>query len=227
MIASDIITRVQRIFGDDAGTQITSDDIIRWINDGQEEIVINNEGLLETNGTISSIAGQATYSLPADCSVLRSIQYNGYALKAMSLNDFNLYLNGFNDPNQPYGKDIPIVYTVWNNTITLFPTPAVAVVNGINFYYIKHPVAVVNTSDALGVPVQYHKALVDYCLSQAYELDEDSQKAVMKTQQFEQAAQKLNDRNKWINQEVYPSITKLPQDANYESDPGWFSGGYY
>lgn len=226
MIVSDVITRVQRIFGDDAGIQVTPADIIRWINDGQEEIIVANDGLLETNATATSTAGQATYPLPADCSVLRSIQYNGYALKGMSLNDFNLYLNGYNDPSQPYGKDIPIVYSVWNNIVTLFPTPATGVTNGINYYYIKHPAQVTVPTDALTVPVQYHKALVDFCLQQAYELDEDTAKSNMKNQQFSQKMQVLNDRNKWVNQEVYPSITRLPQDANYNDDPGWQNGGY-
>lgn len=226
MIVSDVIMRVQRIFGDDSGVQITPDDIIRWINDGQEEIVINNENLLQTNSTQNSVAGQANYQLPADCSVLRSIQYNGYALKAMSLNDFNLYLDGYNDPNQPYGKDIPIVYTVWAGSITLFPPPATGVVNAINCFYCQHPTTVVNTSDVLTVPVQYHKAIVDYCLSQAYELDEDTAKSALKSQQFAQKTQVLNDRNNWVNQETYPSITRLPQDANHNEDPGW-AGGYY
>lgn len=218
MIVSDIITRVQRIFGDESGVQISPDDIIRWINDGQEEIIIANEGLLETNATATSIQGQATYPLPSDCSVLRSIQYNGYAIKGMSLNDFNLYLNGYNDPNKPYGQDIPIVYSVWNNIVTLFPPPATGVTNGINYFYIQHPAQVANTTDTLAVPIQYHKALVDYCLSQAYELDEDLQKMTAKTQQFQNKTQVLNDRNKWTEQETYPSITILPQDANHSED---------
>lgn len=224
MIVSDIITRVQRTFGDDSGVQITPADIIRWINDGQEEIVINNEGLLETNSAVASVAGQANYPLPTDCSVLRSIQYNGYALKAMSLNEFNLYLNGYNDPTQPYGKDIPIVYTIWNNTITLFPPPATSVAGAINYYYIQHPAQVVNTTDPLSVPVQYHKVLVDYCLSQAYELDEDTDKSTLKDQQFSKKMMQLNDRNKWLDQETYPRITILPQDANQGDGP--YYGGY-
>lgn len=225
MIVSDVITRVQRIFGDDSGVQIGPDDIIRWINDCQEEIVIANDGLLETNGTVTSISGQATYPLPADCSILRSIQYNGYAIRGMSLTDFDQYLNGYNDPSQPFGTAIPTVYSVWNSIVTLFPPPAIGVVNGINYFYVKHPAQVVNTSDALSVPVQYHKAVVDYCLSQAYELDEDLQKAAAKEQQFNAKTQELNDRNKWTHQDVYPSITRLPQDSGFGNDYNMY-GGY-
>lgn len=79
---------------------------------------------------------------------------------------------------------------------------------------------VVNLADALALPLNYHNAIVNYCLKQAYELDEDYTKAQMMKGQFDETMTKLNDRNKWVSQEYYPRITTLPEDANYGD--GWF-----
>lgn len=227
MNVSEVITRVQRIFGDESGVQINQNDIIRWINDCQEEMVIDNEGLLETAVTTDVIQGQTDYSFPSDLSVLRSLQYKGYAIKRMSFQEFDVYLNGYNAQPNPYGEGLPSIYMVWNNTIKLFPPPNESVTAGLKIYYCKHPVPVVTAADALTVPIQYHKAIVDYCLQQAYELDEDQAKVQMKKQEYEQKMLKLNDRNKWTSQETYPVITTLPQDDDYGGNYGWWGGGWW
>jgi hypothetical protein len=227
MNVNDIITRVQRVFGDESGVQITPADIIRWINDGQEEIVIANEGLMETTGFADVVQGQTQYSTPTDMSVLRSIQYNGYAMKRMNLTEFDLYLDGYNATPSPYGQGISSIYTLWQNTITLFPTPNLNISQGLRILYIQHCAQVATTADPLSVPVQYHKALVDFCLQQAYELDEDIQKRTSKKQDFDEKMLKLNDRNKWLSQEMYPTITTLPQDEDYGGNYGWWGGGWW
>ena len=226
MNVTDIVTRVQRIFGDQSGVQIDQNDIIRWLNDGQEEIVIANDGLMETTATADIVQGQDLYSYPADCSVLRSVRYTGYAVKYMPLTEFDLYLDGFSANPTPYGQGIPSIYTVWQNQIRLFPQPNTSVAAGLTVLYIQHCAQIVTTADPLSVPVQYHKALVDYCLEQAYELDEDLQKQTAKKQEFDAKMMKLNDRNKKTT-EYYPSITVLPQDSDYGSNSGWWGGSNY
>ena len=223
----DVANRVKRIFGDEAGVQITDDDIIRWINDGQEEVVVDNEGLMETTGTSNIVIGQADYDCPADMSVLRSLAFKGYRLKYMSFAEFNEYIDGFKaEPGiSPYGVGIPEIFMVWNLKITVFPKPDRDIANGLTIYYMKHCPQVTTLADPLGVPVQYHKAIVDYCLQQAYELDEDIQKSAMKKGEFDEKMLKLNDRNKWISQEYYPRITTLPEDENYGNYGYW--GGYF
>jgi hypothetical protein len=221
----DVITRVKRIFGDEAGVQITDADIIRWVNDAQEEIVKANEGLMETTGTTDVVINQAEYTMPPDFSVLRSLRFKGYRLKPMSLAEFNEYIDGYDAATgSPYGPGIPEVFTVWESKITLFPKPNESVTAGLKIFYIKHPPAVTNPADALSVPLQYHNSVVTYCLQQAYELDEDYQKAQMKEGKFEKDMMQLNDRGKWISQEYYPRITTLPEDENYGNYGYW--GGY-
>lgn len=226
MNVQDVVTRVKRVFGDEAGVQITDNDIIRWINDAQEEIGLNNEGLMEATATADVVINQADYDVPADFSVLRSLAYKGYRLKVMSFAEFNEYVDGFKAiTSAPYGPGIPELFMVWNNKITLFPKPNETVAAGLNIYYIKHPVSVGTLADGLTVPLPYHNSVVDYCLQQAYELDEDYNKAQAKAGKFSESMMKLNDRNKWTSQEYYPRITTLPEDENYGNYGYW--GGYF
>jgi hypothetical protein len=221
------VTRVKRTFGDEAGVQVTDADIIRWINDAQEKITLENEGLMEAKSSADTVQNQMEYDVPTDMAVLRSLKYRGYRLKPMSFAEFNEYIDGYSadDGVSPYGPGIPEIFMVWNNKITLFPKPNESLTGGLTIYYIKHPQSVGNLADALTVPLQYHNAVVKYCLKEAYELDEDYQKAQTVKADFENDVMKLNDRNKWTSQEYYPRITTLPEDENYGNYGYW--GGYY
>ncbi len=223
----DVATRVKRIFGDESGVQITDDDIIRWVNDAQERIGVDNPGLMEATAVADTVVGQADYDVPADFSILRSLKYKGFRLKVMSFAEFNEYCDGFSAPSgvSPYGNGTPEIFMVWNNKITVFPKPDEAVTGGLSIYYIKHPAPVGTLGDGLTVPLQYHNAVVKYCLGEAYVMDEDSAKAQIVKGEYNQDMQKLNDRNKWTSQEYYPRITTLPEDENYGNYGYW--GGYY
>lgn len=227
MNVQDVVTRIKRTFGDEAGVQITDQDIIRWINDAQEKITLENEGLMETTGSTDIVQGQAEYDVPADMSVLRSLAYKGYRLKYMSFAEFNEYIDGFAAPDSvtPYGAGIPEIFMVWDNKIRIFPKPSENLPGGLTVYYIRHPPSVGNLADALTVPLQYHNAVVKFCLKEAYELDEDYNKAQAVKTDFENDVMKLNDRNKWVSQEYYPRITTLPEDENYGNYGYW--GGYF
>lgn len=221
----DIANRVKRVFGDEAGIQITDADIIRWINDAQEEVANENQGLLETTGIADIVQGQQDYSVPTDMAMMRSLQYDGFHLEKMTFNEFNEYIDGFKKNNPTlFGNGIPDTYMIWNNTITLFPIPDRSITSGLVIYYIKHPSQITTYNDSLTVPAQYHKAIVDYVLQQAYELDEDMAKANVKKGEFDQRLMKMNGRNE-EDQEYYPSITTLPDDENFGSWGFW--GGYY
>lgn len=227
MNVTDVVNRVKRIFGDEGGVQITDLDLVRWINDAQVQIGIANEGLLETTATANIVQGQAEYDVPVDMSVLRSLAYKGFRLKYMSFAEFNEYIDGFDAAPGigPYGPGIPEIFMIWNSKITVFPRPNESITNGLKIYYVRQPTVVTSLGDNLTVPIQYHNAVVDYCLTQAYELDEDLQKASYNKGKFDETMMKLQDRNKWTSEEYYPRITTLPEDENYGNYGYW--GGYF
>lgn len=224
MNVQDVVNRVRRTFGDDSGVQILDADIIRWVNDAQLQISTDNEELLETVVTTDIVLGQADYSCPADMNILRSLMYNNFRIKGLSFAEFNEYLDGFkasaNSGGWQAGKSE--VFMLYGGTITLFPTPAENIVNGLRIYYSKHPAQVSTLADNLSVPTRYHNSVVEYCLKMAYEMDENPDMAVLKGNQFASQIQKLKGQEKVTSNEYYPHITTLPQDDMYLD-----SGGYY
>lgn len=213
----DVSNRVKRTFGDDAGIQITDADIFRWINDAQLEISVKNEGLLETIALGNIVSGTAEYNTPPDMNALRSMTYKNFRLKSLSFGEFNEYLDGFSAPSNQggYGNGTPQVFMVYAGKITLFPTPNENLTGGLKIYYSRHPASVGNLADALTVPDRYHTTVVNYCLQQAYEMDENGDMTTFKKGQFDESVMKLKDQEKWTSTEFYPRITTLPEDEGY------------
>ena len=216
MIVSDIYNRVKRQFGDESGVQVTDTDILRWINDGQRQIVMANEGLLETTATSSSVVNDGDYSLPADLLILRSVSYKApgnafYSqLKGMSFTAFNKYVDSWDGDTLTVG--VPEVYTSYAGNIILYPIPSQAVTNGIKIYYQRKPTDLTLSSETPDLPVLYHETLVKYCLQQAYEMDEDWEASVAKGTEFSTDLSLLRGREDWKVQETYPVISILPED---------------
>lgn len=60
---SNVISHVTRQFGDESGAQISSEDIIRWLNDGQREIASITK-FNELVATTNFVPGTYEYPLP-------------------------------------------------------------------------------------------------------------------------------------------------------------------
>lgn len=221
----EIALRVRRTFGDDDGVQIQDSDIFRWVNGAQRQICTNNEELLETVATSDIVVGQADYSTPPDLNVLRSLMFNNFRIRGLSFAQFNEYIDGFKATVSQggYGNGNPEVYMLYGGTITLFPTPNKSITSGLRIYYSRFPVTVTSMADNLTVPDRYDESVIQFCLREAYEMDENADMAVLKANQFDSQVQKLKSQEKRSTTEYYPSITTLPEDDLY-LDAGGFYG---
>lgn len=217
MIISDIKTRVKRAFGDESGVQITDDDIKRWINDGQREIVMNNEGLLEKTATANIITDTQSYNLPVDLLILKAIHFKGSSdtayrpLRGMTFTEFNEYIDGWDGATSVVGT--PVSYTIHAGKIYLFPVPDSDISSALKIYYQRSPTDIVNDGDTPDLPLLYHSVLVNYCLRQAHEMDEDLEAAAFKDTKIATDLALLKGRDDWSKQETYPVITVLSDDA--------------
>lgn len=216
MNVAGIQTYLKRQFGDESGVQVTDDDIVRWINSAQKQIVLQNESLLEVTSVTSSVVGQQSYALPVDLLKLRGIQYRNlttqpyYRLKGYSLAEFNEKIDGWDNGQNPGD---PVCYTIYQSNIIVFPIPSTAVVSAFKVYYNRSPVDVTTGTDVPELPTLYHETIVKYCLQQAYELDEDWDAVGNKAQEFDRDINMLRGRDDWKVQESYPIITVLSDDA--------------
>lgn len=216
MIVSDIILRVRRVFGDEAAVQVTDADVIRWINDGQIEVIKHNDGALQKTAFINLVAGTSQYSMPADFLILRSLRYkfsdmlSFSALKYKNMQEFDDSIDGWD--GAAFNQSSPLFYTMYESQIVLFPVPDQSMTNGLKILYNQKPIDVVGLSDALSLPLMYHNTIFKYCMWQASLLDEDHEPAMMYRSDFQSDMDMLVSKETIDPVEKYHSITVLEDD---------------
>lgn len=216
MNVQDVVTRVRRIFGDEAAVQVTDADVMRWINDGQIEIVKHNDGALQKTSLIDLVANQAQYTLPTDLLILRSLRYkfsdmlSFSALKYRNMQQFDEAVDGWD--GTAYTTNNPEFFTMFEGKVILFPTPNQSLVSGLKVLYNQKPTDVASLSDNLALPLIYHNTLLKYCMWQASLLDEDHDPALMYKSDFQSDMSLLRLRETTEATATYPTITVLDED---------------
>lgn len=216
LTVQDVITRVQRTFGDESSAQVTQADIIRWINDAQREAVMQNEGLLQTVGYLPTVQGTIEYTLPTDLFVLThlyvkdSSSQSYYALKWLALKEFTEHLDGWDGSTY---QSYPLVYTnQQKGKVVIFPAPTASVANGIKMIYSRYATDVVDINSTIDLPPYLHTYVVNFCIMQAYEMDEDWESAGQKASQIQGDLDFNNNRQYWFGRDEYPFISTSNED---------------
>lgn len=209
MKVQDVIKHVQRQFGDEAGIQVVSDDIIRWINAGQSEIFRKAEPL---KGQVAAdiVAGQATYALPTENIMrIQSVLVNNLPVPQRSTQEVEEYILD-QDPNMT-GTGQPALWSEWGGNITFYPVPEITVVGGLLLRFIQGPTNVVAPTDLLSIPDAFYNRLVEYVLQQAYEMDENFPASDAKAAQFAQNLEQQTGKDQ-VMSNTYPTILVLDED---------------
>lgn len=208
----EIITATNRQFGDEAEIQVSSADIIRWINQAQNEIAISNTTINEGMASANIVQDQDKYALlsdPAFADVARvhTVLYEGRPVKNISFQEALVFIGS----STSKGSGDPQFYYIKNGTLVFFPIPDHNVTGGLTLHFTKTPKQVVTAGDKLTVPDTFYNAVLQYVIAQAMELDENYQAAQVKLQQFEKSVN--IQQNETIEQEgYYPSITQDIED---------------
>lgn len=208
MIVADVISRVTRTFGDESNAQITEADIIRWINDGQNEIAQVQE-LLESTATTVTTAGRVDYDLPDTLVRLKAVYYDDMKLPNLSTQEFDEWIRQWNDGSKGSGDSY--VYTSWGNKVTLFPAPVDE--KELKLYFSCFPKPVSAKTDDLSLPLRYHNRIVEYVLQQAFELDENWDAASYKGQQLSNSMSNVLGDEQLDEVGEYPTILVRAEDA--------------
>jgi hypothetical protein len=208
MLVSEIATRVKRQFGDEAGAQIEDADIIRWVNDAMLDIARNNN-LLQISATTATTAGTAEYTLPTDILSLRAIKYKNVKLNGLSMEDFDQMLI---DSTTTTGT--PQAYYIYARKVTLYPAPSSSGSTDLKIYYNRVPTQVTLVSDTPEIPIQYHTRIVEYCIAQAAELDDNLAQYQIKMGQFQAGINNLKDDNTGEEDDYYPFISSSVRDMS-------------
>ena len=200
MRVDDIIARVRTTAGDIDVLQFTDDQILTWVNDGIRECAMENN-LLQKRATSVTVVGQEDYALPEDILKLHSITIASHSVKIVSAEEASNH------------HDCLWLGHLWANNLVLSPVPTKE--EPLVISYIYSPRTVSKTAE-IPLPVGYHSRIVDYCLAQVAQLDDDMSRYQLKMEEFRTGVQnlKFNERSE---ENLYPSINV--SDRN--------SGDYY
>jgi hypothetical protein len=204
----EIAKRVKRQFGDEAGAQITDEDIIRWINDAQRDLAASND-LLQTTATTKVVRGQDHYNLPPDLLTLRSVRVSGRKLEPLSNEQAADWA-----PNTPQQRQGMVThFSTWALKIDLYPIPDYNDTDDLQLYYTRSPIPVATMDDVPELPLQYHNRIVDYCIAHAHELDDNMEAYKFKMQQFQEGALSIAGFDQVVS-DKYPSISVSDRDTD-------------
>jgi hypothetical protein len=155
----------------------------RWLNQAQRRAVIESEiRTQETTESLSAVAGQASYGLPANFARL--------------IDFFNSETRGLLDPLDardydalPPSEGRPYAYAVLGTNLTLYPTP-----DGpypLTLRYWRLPADMIQPADTPEIPAQYQELLLAWALKKAYKRENDQAMAQMWEVEWEKGILKM------------------------------------
>lgn len=201
----DVFDYVKRVFGDEAGVQLSSADIIRWINEAQREINRQN-AVLQQVATTALNAGQAEYTLsgvtPAIYQI-NSLLINGRRIGNISVSQAEESISLSDPESEETGA--PQFWYEWANTITFWPVPSTA--GTIKIRYTAVPADISAAGDTLTMPDEYFMDVVNFVLKMAYEMDENPEMMQAKSVEFNQSLAERGEQFRNAEHMTYPKIT--------------------
>jgi len=160
---------------------------------------------------MNSIVGTTIYAFPADMIQVRTIYYDSKKLKFFKRTEYDEFVNE-NDPQEEQ-SGTPWLFTRWGVNFQLYPKPDV--VETIKLLYLQKPVVLTTETDDIPLPDAYFSRVVEYCLTQAYQTDEDWEAALQMDSKFQDGLMRLKEHESVPTTEYFPSITTLPEDSGY------------
>lgn len=208
--AAQVATEVKRLFGDEDGVQISTADIINWINSAQRKIVSVNP-ILQMSVAHDVIAGQAIYTFPADrIQYIQSLSFEGVTLTGYSYTEAQEYI-GKTDNADTTGA-VPLIWWQWAQAIHLWPAPTVSSINTLTMDFVATPVTITVLTDVLSVPDRYFDAVVEHVMTKAHLLDENWDAANFSKGMFGESLAQLSEQENRVRIATYPNITVRAED---------------
>jgi hypothetical protein len=212
----DVKNTIERQFGDEAGVQLNTSDIIRWVNDGQREIADINTTINQRKAVTNINVGQDLYPLASDPNFaniarISSVRVNGIPCAPITFQEAEKYLV---NASSAQANGTPNMWYEDANDLRLFPIPDAAITGGLTIYFTTVPAVVSALGDQLDIPDSYFNALCQYVITQAYEMDENFQGAQYAQAKFDKSlGLRQNETN--IQEQSFPTILIEAEDAWY------------
>lgn len=210
MKLTDVISRVRDIAGDRDALQFSDPQVVNWINDGVVECALAND-LLQKRASSFTDEGQSDYLMPTDILKLHTVRYDGVKLKALSLEEVDKY---FPESVEGTEEGKPSYYYIWAGNLTLKPVPNEVKTLVLDYIFVPPVLSGDNLDVELPLPVGYHGRIVDYCLAQVAQQDDDIERYNAKMEEFHTGVRQMRDKAE-NNDDVYPFITVSERDTDW------------
>lgn len=173
MTVTEILTYVRRLHNEEnAQTPNWSDQELYALITNKANEMLGTIGMIEGKTTTSTVIAQADYDYPENFIRIRRLWYAGQALKYLSFRQFEArQVTG----TAPSGT--PREFMLWNNVITLIPTPSA--VATLTIFGEKMQGSITDAATVLRIPSVFHPAICDAVISEMYMKDENIQFAKM------------------------------------------------
>lgn len=215
---NQIFARVKRQFGDEAGVQVTADDLIMWLNDAMREAVIQNGSVNLKRVTIASVAGDNTYTFPnaADIASIHSVQYRDSSSAPYVTLQFasNYQMDELFPGSQgSLVTGTPLFYTTdAAGDFKVYPSPSMSEAAGFSVVYNSFFTEIDDLVETMTLSPRYYQYLLEYCLMKAYEMDENWEAADRKATFIQSTLNVLSSGDNDLNTSQYPVISSNFQD---------------
>lgn len=198
-----LVQDIRRTFGDEAGVQLDNEDIKRWANAAQMEIVNNNKAV-KAKSTLPTAVGTGDYTFPdVKIQQIESLHFDNVRLESLPFAEAERIIIS-SDP-QGVQQGTPSFWYEWDGTLSLWPKPDA--VKNLTLYYTAYPDDLTgSTAQLLSVPDKFYNAIVDFCLAKAYEMDEDLNASQMAEQRFRAALENQMEDERQGQNMTYPVI---------------------
>lgn len=216
MNIAQIISRIQRQFGDESGVQVTEADIIRWINDAQNEAVLQHSNLLMSSSTVATVANQQAYNLPAGLLDVKNIRYtktpevSSYSLEFMTTQELDEYIGNWIG-TEYLGEPEYFTRGANQTQFRVFPVPDHAL-GTFTLEFSRYATDVVDNNSTIDLPVYYHPYVIEFCLMKAFEMDEEWDAMDRKAAYVQSTLDANFGRDETFGKNAYPSVMPISED---------------
>lgn len=209
MNLGEIITAVQRQFGDESEVQVKKLDIIRWANQAGIDIARKTE-CVQDHAQTSSLTSDNSYTLPENYLGIRRVTYDDIVLQPTSMEIIDQDMPSRD--KAPVQTGTPVQYYIWANTLYLHPAPQAGGTGNLDIFYYRTPALVSGNEDIIEIPAYYHEDVIRYCLARAKELDNDHDVSRVVMQEYnERIVQSMYEQQN-PGSRSYPAVRLLPGD---------------
>lgn len=169
----EILIKVRDVLSDPQGDRWSDERLIRAIDEAQKDIALKAK-LFKGSATGTIVSGTSEYSTPSDCATVLRVSVNNERVLETTFDELDDTKGAWENDTGALVQSV--VFDKTNADKFLFyPIPTDPTYTSYSIRYLKIPTTVSKTSDSLGIPQVFDKAIKHFVVGSALRDDIDTQ----------------------------------------------------